>query len=45
MIVSTVLAAATSGTLEEKIRHLSNPFGDGHASTAIAKILQKTPRR
>jgi UDP-N-acetylglucosamine 2-epimerase (non-hydrolysing) len=40
MIPHTVLKTAFDKSLREAIRDLKNPFGDGHASSRIARIIQ-----
>lgn len=45
MIPSVILRAAFDETLRERIRHLRNPFGDGHASRRIAQIIERTLER
>jgi len=45
LIPKTILATASNAQLRNDIRSLGNPFGDGHASSSIARLIeQKTPR-
>ncbi len=44
LIPRTVLATASNMRLRDAIRHLRNPFGTGHASTAITRILENMRR-
>jgi len=41
MTASTILKVVFDDTLKQKIRRLKNPFGDGHASRRIARILEE----
>lgn len=42
MISKTIVTTISDKKLRERIRHLRSPFGDGHASAAIARLLQDT---
>lgn len=41
-IPRTILTVALDESIRERIRYLKNPFGDGHSSSKIVRILEKT---
>ncbi|MGA2237717.1 MAG: UDP-N-acetylglucosamine 2-epimerase (non-hydrolyzing) [Candidatus Bathyarchaeia archaeon] len=43
-IATTLLNVAYDRTLRQRIKHLKNPFGDGHASARIARIIEEWVR-